>query len=62
MNYLSEKITIAASVLSFACASIALMSEMPKKVVECLYWAAVVAFVVALIAAAWANTIYGWDM
>ena len=61
MNYLSEKITIAASVLSFACASIALMSEMPKKVVECLYWAAVIFIIIGVIAAAYANTLYGWD-
>lgn len=62
MNYLSEKITIAASILSFALASIALMSAIPRKLVDCLFWAAIVAFAVALVAAAWANTLYGWDM
>lgn len=62
MNYLSEKITIAASILSFALTSIALMSALPRKLVDGLFWAAIAAFVVALVAAAWANTIYGWDM
>lgn len=62
MNYISEKITVVASIVSFFCASIALMSALPPKVVDFLFWAAIVAFVVALIAAAWANTLYGWDM
>lgn len=62
MNYLSEKITVAASVLSFALTSIALMSALPRKLVDGLFWAAIVAFIVALVAAAYANTLYGWDM
>ena len=62
MNYLSEKITIATSILSFALASIALLSAMPRKVAGVLFWAAIAAFIVALVAAAWANAIYGWDM
>ena len=61
MNYLSEKITVVASILSFALASIALMSALPRKLVDCLVWAAIVAFIVALVAAAYANTLYGWD-
>ena len=62
MNYLSERITIVASILSFALASIALLSAMPRKVADVLFWAAIVAFIVALIAAAYANQVYGWDM
>lgn len=61
MNYLSEKITVVAAALSFALASIALMSALPRKLVDFLFWGAIAAFAVALIAAAWANTLYGWD-
>ena len=61
MNYLQEKISLVASLMSFAFMLTAFFVMLPPKAFKYLLGAAIVFLVVSMAAGAYVNFIYGWD-
>ena len=61
MIYISEKISVIAYLLSFMFLLTGMFVMLPPKSLKYLLGAAIASMIVALIAGAYANAIYGWD-